>query len=330
MSRRPIRELLEDESERILILDGGQGTELERRGIDVNHPIWSSSPFLQPDFWTETAARSVNLNRQIVESVLCDFANAGADIIATTTFQASFEAVMENSTFKTEAQYKALLEKIINFTRECIDESKYLAGSIGPWGARTRAEFTGDYGNDPASIDYYEYNRPQLECFCSSKEIDLILFETIPNFYELKALLSWDESIISKPFCISISVHNEGVLRDGTSLRDIASYIKSIPRLNTNFLMLGINCVNLNGSPRILDELHHELPGLPLAVYPNSGEVFDTVGERWLPNANGCITWDEAVKRYITAGARIIGGCCRTTPDDIKQIVDAVRRYSKV
>ncbi|MCG8711147.1 homocysteine S-methyltransferase family protein, partial [Brenneria sp. 4F2] len=99
----------------------------------------------------------------------------------------------------------------------------YLIGTIGSYAAHVGAEYTGDYGPLPEKINFLEYFRPQLRNFNRNEAIDIIGLETISNFHEVKAILSWDDSIISKPFYVSLSVGEDGKLRDGTSLRELVS-----------------------------------------------------------------------------------------------------------
>ncbi|CCF56321.1 hypothetical protein KAFR_0B00210 [Kazachstania africana CBS 2517] len=326
MPRQPIKEYLEENPKKVLVLDGGQGTELENRGIHVANPVWSTIPFISESFWSNASSK----DREIVKGMFQDFLDAGADILMTITYQTSFKSVTENTPIKTLKEYNELLERIVSFSRSCIGDEKYLIGCIGPWGAHVCAEFNGDYGGHPENIDYYAYFKPQLDNFFQNKDLDLIGFETVPNFHELKAILSWDDTILSKPFYIGLSVHENGVLRDGTTMNEIGYYIKSLgSKINPNFLLLGINCVSFSDSPDILESIHKELPDMPLIAYPNSGEIYDTVKKIWLPNHYSDITWNDVVNRYIKAGARIIGGCCRTMPDDIEQVSAAVKKSHK-
>lgn len=326
MARLPLKEFLQQNPKKVLVLDGGQGTELERRGIQVANPVWSTIPFINESFWSESSAE-----RKIVKEMYSDFIKAGAEMLMTVTYQASFKSVSDNTPIKTLSEYDSLLTRIVDFARGCIGEDKYLIGSIGSWGAHVCCEFTGDYGPNPEAIEYYEYFKPQVENFNKSPQIDLIAFETVPNIHEVKAILSWDKTILSKPFYIGLSVDDSGVLRDGTTIAEIAEFIKSLgDKLNPNFTFLGINCVSYNASSKILASIHAVLPDMPLLVYPNSGEVYDAEKKIWHPNGDKSNTWDLVVKKYIEAGARLIGGCCRTTPEDIAEVSEAVKKYTKV
>ncbi|SCV01919.1 LANO_0F14180g1_1 [Lachancea nothofagi CBS 11611] len=323
MARQSIKEYLTNNPRGVLVLDGGQGTELENRGIKVANPVWSTVPFINESFWLDPASK----DREIVKSMYSDFLRSGAQVLMTITYQASFKSVSENTRIQTLSEYNDLLTKIVSFSRECIGDDKWLVGCIGAWGAHNCSEFTGDYGATPEKIDFLEYFKPQLMNFNENQDLDIIGFETVPNFHELKAILSWDTSIISKPFFIGLSVHEHGVLRDGTTMHEIAEFIKSLgPKMNPNFTLLGINCVSYNHSHDILESLHKEMPGFPLIAYPNSGEVYDTVKKIWNPKESQMLAWDDIVERYINSGARIIGGCCRTSPKDIQAIREAVDR----
>ncbi|AEY94934.1 FABL125Wp [Eremothecium gossypii FDAG1] len=324
MPRIPIRQYLEEDPTRVLVMDGGQGTELENRGIVVASPVWSAAPFLDAAAWQQPDSRE----RAIVASVLRDFVAAGAEVIMTITYQASFTSVTTNTGITTLQDYNALLDRIVGFCRETVGDDKYLVGSIGAWGAHVCAEFTGDYGPRPDHIDYLAYFKPQLDNFNAQPALDLIGFETIPNAHELRAILSWDESVIAKPFYVALSVHDAGTLRDGTPMADVAAIVAAAAPLNPNFLGLGINCSSLSRTPAILAELHALLPALPMTIYPNSGEIYDPVKKVWNASPH-VVDWGAVVASYIRSGARIIGGCCRTTPNDIRQIADAVRTHAR-
>lgn len=315
---------MEHNKTKILVMDGGQGTEIENRGIDISNPVWSTTPFLNSSFWSNQASRE----REIVKSIFQDFINAGSEILRTPTYQGSYTAISKNTSVKTLQEYNELLDRIVSFTRETIGDDKYLIGCIGTWGAHICAEYTGNFGLDAKSIDYYGYMQPQLENFNNNKEIDIIGIVTVPNIDELKNIISWDETKIRKPYYVSLSIDEKGLLRDGSTMTDIANVFKN-QKMNPNFMYLGINCVNFNESIKILKSIHDVLPQLELIAYPNSGETFDLDKRIWLPNEDTTFSWADAVDSFIESGARVIGGCCRTTPMHINQISLAVESRSK-
>ena len=325
MARIPIRELLENDKNKVLVLDGGQGTELENRGIDVSNRLWNTAPFLSEQFWSDGASR----DRDIVKSVFRDFVDAGAEVLRTSTYQSSFRSITENTDIETLEEYNALMDRIIDFSRECIGEDRYLMGSVGPWGAYIAKEYDGDYGPDAATFDYYDFFKPMLESFNNNDNVDIIGMVTIPNVHELRAVLSFDETQLRKPFYISLSVHDNGTLRDGTTMEEVADIFRQLgPKINPHFMFLGVNCVDMNNSTKILGSIHDVLPDIPLIMYPNSGERFDTEAKKWMPKDPDTLSWDDAIRQYIELGARVVGGCCRTKPEDISAISAAVARYT--
>ncbi|CCF59037.1 hypothetical protein KAFR_0F04420 [Kazachstania africana CBS 2517] len=326
MGRVPIKEYLLRNSDKILVLDGGQGTELEKRGINISSPVWSTLPFINESFWSNSSSN----DRKIIKDMYSDFISAGADVLSTTTYQTSFASISENTNIQTLKDYHELLNRITKFTRECIGDSKYLVGSIGTYAAYLSAEYTGDFGDAADTIDYHGYFKPQLDNFNRSTEIDIIGFETIPNIHELRAILSLNKKDLSKPFYISLSTNSKAQLRDGTSLKGVVDVIKSFEStLNPNLILLGINCIGLNSSHLTMEYLNNHLPQFPLIVYPNSGEKYDPVRKIWLADEDPAFTWEYIVHRYLDAGARIVGGCCRTTPSDIRSISEAIKCYTK-
>ncbi|MGM1325411.1 homocysteine S-methyltransferase family protein, partial [Klebsiella michiganensis] len=81
----------------------------------------------------------------------------------------------------------------------------------------------------------------------------------------------------------------------------------------------GINCIALENTTAALAHLH-SLTALPLVVYPNSGEHYDPVSKSWHHHGEACATLAEYLPQWLAAGAKLIGGCCRTTPQDIAEL----------
>ena len=84
-------------------------------------------------------------------------------------------------------------------------------------------------------------------------------------------------------------------------------------------LAIGINCIALENTTEALQHLHG-LTALPLVVYPNSGEHYDAQSKTWHTHGEACKTLADYLPQWRAAGARLIGGCCRTTPADIAEL----------
>ncbi|CCH59167.1 hypothetical protein TBLA_0B03260 [Henningerozyma blattae CBS 6284] len=324
--RQSFKEYFNTHPNAVIVMDGGQGTELERRGVDVSSKVWSTVPFIGREFWQKDE-KSQNIS--IVKDMFQAFVAAGSQALMSITYQCSFSTISSNTKIQALEEYNELLNKIVKFCRECIGNSKYLIGSIGPYASHVSAEYTGDYGLHPENVDYLNYFKPQLDNFNDNDDIDLIAMETVPNKYELKALLSWDGTTIKKPFYISLSVGDDGNLRDGTSMDTISTMFQNREVKNPNLMMVGVNCVSYDKTLMIIKKLQIAVPDLPLVCYPNSGEVYDQITQSWKTNNDIKLdSWETLVKDLVANGVRMVGGCCRTTPDDIHKIAQAVSHLS--
>ncbi|CEP64502.1 homocysteine S-methyltransferase family protein LALA0_S12e00254g [Lachancea lanzarotensis] len=328
--RLPLEKFLK---EGILLLDGGQGTELENRGICISHPLWSTLPFLTKD----------EKELKVIKEMYQDFVRAGSNTLMTITYQSSYSSVKKNAggLINTEEEYVAFLESIIEFTdRECTSSDEYLVGSVGPYATylSNGSEYSGDYGKD--KIDFIEYYRPQVKTFARSPRIDLIGIETVPNINEFEALLSpaFAHLCSSKPYFISITTDANGNLRDGTSLQDICLTIeKAAPFFPPNFLFFSINCVEFAHCTKIMCSLNNCLDSLNVdrrfsfkGVYPNSGEIYHGDTHSWSKglHAEDQRSWEDMAYQLLDQQCTMIGGCCRTGPKEIREVYLAAKAYS--
>jgi homocysteine S-methyltransferase len=104
-------------------------------------------------------------------------------------------------------------------------------------------------------------------------------------------------------------------LSDGTPLREVIAELAHYPQI----VALGINCIALENTTAALHYLQ-SLTSLPLVVYPNSGEHYDAVTKTWHHHGEACETLAGYLPQWLAAGAKLIGGCCRTTPKDIAEL----------
>ncbi len=61
----------------------------------------------------------------------------------------------------------------------------------------------------------------------------------------------------------------------------------------------------------------------PIIVYPNNGDIYNPTTKTWTPNPDAA-TFAELTSKWLAAGATIIGGCCRTTPENIEQVAEII------
>jgi len=222
-----------------------------------------------------------------------------------------------------EAQSRALIGKSVELARKAREAylaenpqagTLLVAGSVGPYGAflADGSEYRGDYVRS-AEV-FQAFHRPRVEALLDAGA-DLLACETLPSFAEIKALAdlltTWPRARAWFSFTLRDSEH----LSDGTPLREVVSVLANYPQI----VALGINCIALENTTRALQHLQ-SLTALPLVVYPNSGEHYDAVSKTWHHHGEACETLAGYLPQWLATGAKLIGGCCRTTPKDIAEV----------
>jgi homocysteine S-methyltransferase len=186
-----------------------------------------------------------------------------------------------------------------------------VAASVGPYGASRAdgSEYTGDYGLDIAQLR--EWHRRRLQTLAAAAP-DAIAIETIPSLAELEAICRELDGL-GVPAWVSVTIA-DGRLRSGDSLVEAFELAVSAPGV----VAVGVNCCDLSEVSGALIELGRSLPGV---VYPNSGEVWHADSREWSGAASSIAS---NAGEWVTAGARLVGGCCRVGPDQIARIARAV------
>ncbi|MEM7404292.1 MAG: homocysteine S-methyltransferase [Pseudomonadota bacterium] len=298
----------------VLVLDGGLATELEDRGLDLGHMLWSGDVLLN--------------NPRAVEQVHFDYLCAGAEVIITASYQLSY-AGMANAGFTTEETDRALRQsvEVAKRARERWAHAResevrafqpLIAASAGPYGAflANGAEYTGVYDVDAAGLRAFHDRR--LEILVDSVA-DLIAFETVPSLTEAIVMAELIADSPDTAAWLSFSCPDGQQLADGTPVTDAAQRILEI---RPDWVALGVNCT----APGNVEPLLHALrrvTDLPLLAYPNSGEGWDAARRCWIGERDPT-EFSELARRWRKAGARIIGGCCRTGPAHIASLREAL------
>jgi homocysteine S-methyltransferase len=298
-----------------LVLDGALATELERKGCNLNCKLWSAQVLADdPD---------------LIYQVHVDYFVAGADVAITSTYQASVQGLMEAGHSDTEAVdlihksvgLAARARREINLqdrTRVC-----YIAGSVGPYGAYLSdgSEYRGDY--KLSFDDMKDFHRPRIVALLDA-HVDVLACETIPSIEEIKAILSLLDDFTA-PAWISVTLKDGQHLSDGTPLSTVAKILDE----SENIVAMGLNCV----SAELVDEALQQFSSQsskPFVVYPNSGEGFDATSKTWTGNAMSSNSLAELVTKWHANGAKLIGGCCRTAPSDIKIVKEILKNHKSI
>jgi len=293
----------------IMILDGALATELERRGVDLHDELWS--------------ARALIEQPQLIQAVHRDYFEAGADVALTASYQASFEAFGRRGIDSAAAEQ--LLRNSVALARAARDEfwafepnragrqRPLVAASVGPYGA-TRAdgsEYRGHYGLGDAALR--DFHRPRLDVLAHSGA-DLLACETIPSLREALALAQLLQALPASSAWISFSCQDGERTCEGQHIGECVSRLNEYPQIRS----VGVNCTRPEHITSLLQAMRDHTDK-PLLVYPNSGEHYDAGAKRWLGVGAGG-QFAELARGWYAAGARLIGGCCRTGPADIRAI----------
>ena len=297
-----------------LVLDGALATELERRGCDLRDPLWSAKVLIEaPD-----------LIRQVHE----DYLQAGADCVTTASYQASVEGFMRRGLNRDAAlelirrSVQLALAARDAFWREPAHRigrpRPLVAASVGPYGAflADGSEYRGDYGL--TEVELMDFHRPRLAALLEAGA-DLLACETIPCFSEARALARLLTEFSNASAWMSFSARDEAHLWHGERLAECAAWLNDYPQV----VAIGINCTAPRYLPGLI-EAAHVVTAKPIVVYPNSGETYDPVRQVWSGVSDAEAFATEA-RRWYASGARLIGGCCRTTPDHIRTLAAWVR-----
>lgn len=290
-----------------IVLDGALATELEARGCDLTDSLWSAKILL------ENPAR--------IYQVHLDYFRAGAQCAITASYEATpagfaakgLDALQSVALIK---QSVALAQRARADRQAEAPESGTLliAGSVGPYGAYLAdgSEYRGDYSLSPD--EYCAFHRPRIAALVEAG-VDLLACETLPSFAETRALLTLLTEFPTTTAWFTFTLRDRSHLSDGTPLSNVAALLDG----HDQVLALGVNCIALDKTTEALETLH-DLTTLPLVAYPNSGERYDAVAKNWTHGAGQCGSLESHLDDWLRAGARLIGGCCRTTPADIAQL----------
>ncbi|WP_406601661.1 homocysteine S-methyltransferase [Lentzea miocenica] len=271
-------------------------TALEQAGHDLSDSLWSARLLLTaPD-----AIRAAHLA----------YFHAGAQVAITSSYQATFEGFAERGL--SPEQTANLLRASVSLARAAaseVDGPRWVAASVGPYGAMLAdgSEYRGRYGLSARRLE--EFHRPRVEVLADAAP-DLLAVETIPDVDEAEAVLRVVAGS-GVPMWLSYSVR-DGRTCAGQDLEDAFAVAAGVSEV----VAVGVNCCR----PEDVDEaveVARRVTGLPVVVYPNSGEQWNASARAW---EGGAAAVAEPARQWVEAGARLVGGCCQVGPSDIARL----------
>jgi len=288
----------------VVMLDGAMGTELQRRGVQGPNTLWSTYALLQAE--------------EIVVDVHADYIEAGASIITTNNYATVPRRLREAGLENRFEELIAKAGKLATRARNRSDRDVLIAGSLPP--------LYGSYR--PDLVRRYEEIEPQYREIAQLLEpyVDLFICETMSSSDEALAAAN-GAAATGKPVWVAWSLHDNasGSLRSGESIEHAVATIQNVPV--SAYLL---NCCRPESVSAAIPELK-TLSDNPVGAYANG---FTHIPDKWafsddasLPNMRTDLSPDkyaQFAQKWVSDGARIIGGCCEVGPKHIEKLAQVL------
>ncbi len=277
---------------KVVLFDGGMGTELYRRGIYINR------------CFEETNITAPELVKQIHN----EYINSGAEVIETNTFGANRFKLKR---FNLQEKLYEIVYSGTKIAKEVAGSDVYVAGSIGPLGVQI--EPLGPISREEAREFFAEIIKPMLDA-----GVDILIFETFINIDELRQAVASARKLTDLPIIAQITIDEDANTLTGTNPETTISDLE-----RTGADVVGINCTV--GPQVMLNWLEtvRPLTSMPISIMPNAGKPKNVDGRNiYLASPE---YFAEYAKLFVKSGANIIGGCCGTTPEHIKKMSIAIK-----
>ncbi len=283
------KEFREQLASRALVADGAMGTMLYSKGIFINR-----------------CYDELNLSApEMVKEIHREYAGAGAEILETNTFGANR---MRLAAFGISEKLSAINHAGVRLAREAGGDKVFVAGAIGPLGARI--EPLGPTSFAEARAIFLE----QAETLVDAGA-DLLLLETFARLDELREAVFAARQAAGKEMTVvaQVTIDDFGNMPDGT---DTETFTRALGEWPAD--VVGCNC---SAGPKVTLETVERMlrfTGKPLSAMPNAGHPSRVEGR----NIYLCSPeyMAQYARRFLRAGVRIVGGCCGTTPEHIKLV----------
>lgn len=251
---------------------------------------------------------SLNLTEPaVVRQVHEEYVRAGADVLESNTFGANR---IKLRAFGLGDKVHAINREGARLAREAAADTRYVAGAMGPLGVRI--EPWGKTGVDEAEHAFREQAAALLD-----GGVDFFLLETFRDLNEIGAAIAAVRAVCDLPIVAQMTTEEDGNSLDGTPPEQFAPVL-----VERGAHVVGVNC---SVGPAPMLETIERLAAVvdaPLAAQPNAGKPRDIEGRNiYLCSPEYMASY---ARRFIAQGVRLVGGCCGTTPEHIRQIRLAV------
>ena len=292
MISRPFLHALD---ERVLVCDGAMGTMLYARGVFINR-CFDSLNITSPD---------------TVMDVHQDYVRAGADVLETNSFGANR---VKLRSFGLGDKVREINTEAARLARKAARDQVYVAGAIGPLGVRI--EPWGKMGTDEAEAFF----REQAEALAAGG-VDVFILETFRDLNEIGAAIAAVRSVSNLPIVAQMTIEDDGNSLDGTPPEQFAPEME-----RRGAEIVGVNCSI--GPAHMLETIERiaAVTRARLSAQPNAGRPRDIEGRNiYLSSPEYMASY---ARRFAQQGVRLVGGCCGTTPEHIRQMKAAIKQVN--
>ena len=291
-TRAELRRRLVD-PEQVVIADGAMGTVLYSKGVFINQ-CYDELNVRQPD---------------LVRGIHADYVRAGAELLETNSFGANRPKLQH---YGLEGQVREFNLAAARLAREAAGEQALVAGAVGPLGLRI--EPYGPTSREEAQEFFAEQMRALRE-----GDVDCFILETFSDLAEMACAVKAARDVdASLPVIAQMTVGTDGVTSFGVPPEEVAEALEE-----SGADVIGLNCSV--GPQTILEAIERMAPVTTkkLSAMPNAGMPREVSGRRmYMASPEYMATY---ARNLIQAGVRLVGGCCGTTPEHIRAMVDGVR-----
>ncbi|MBF8301009.1 MAG: yitJ 1, partial [Acidobacteria bacterium] len=289
-----MKPFLEAIDEHVLVCDGAMGTMLYAKGVFINR-CFDALNLAEPSR---------------VAEVHHEYVRAGADVIETNTFGANR---IKLRGFGLADRTRDINVEGARLARTAAKGQAYVAGAIGPLGIRI--EPWGRTGKDEAE----GYFREQAEALVAGG-VDLFILETFRDVTELLAAIAAIRGVCDLPVVAQMTIEEDGNSLDGTPPE------RFVPALEPHADVVGVNC-SIGPAPMLETiERMSAMTRARLSAQPNAGRPRDIEGRNIYLSSPEYVA--SYARRFMSHGVRLVGGCCGTTPEHIRQIKVAVKAFA--
>ena len=277
-----------------VLMDGGTGTELEKRGVPMDDAAW--------------CATALATHPEVVREVHEDYIRAGAEVIITNTFPAAKHVLQEAGVGERFRELNARAAELAQEARENSAEGPvYVAGSISTFPAKL------DHGYDPDEREARANYTEQAEVLAEAG-VDLIALEMMRDLEGAKYAIEAAKKT-SLPVWMGFSCQRaeDGTLMLWSGRNTLAEALEELPMQEVS--LVSIMHTQIEDTVPALQEIKKHWDG-PLGAYPHRGEF---IMPHWqFIDMISPEDFASEARKWLEAGAQVIGGCCGIGPEHIR------------